>query len=355
MKTRKILNILILVSLGLLLTNFSFSSITHLNGTQITSTVPIQSPKSTMGNLTIPSVSSQNVLLQESNNNQTVTGFSTDPGNQTLIESAPSSDIFNMSYANISVSNIQADNFSLNYNLSGSPSLSTVGNASGYNNPVFGMFSIPLSANITGFSFYGDLLSSETYNVYVYNATFNATLGNYAPGSWYVNPYAVFSNSLPVQVSNTIADFSIQTNPIFLNNSQTLNNKWFISIYTPTVGGKTFRWGYSSLFNNSLTVKDITASQTYETLPYDLAFNLTFSYPFASVNPNAINLTLNNTSVNSGVGNSGNYFIQNYTVNTPSLIYNFNTTWPNATWNVNQAIINYTAIISDYYKFYNRC
>ena len=91
MKTRKILNILILVSLGLLLTNFSFSSITHLNGTQITSTVPIQSPKSTMGNLTIPSVSSQNVLLQESNNNQTVTGFSTDPGNQTLIESAPSS------------------------------------------------------------------------------------------------------------------------------------------------------------------------------------------------------------------------------------------------------------------------
>lgn len=290
--------------------------------------------KSSLQNETRTNIGKNRVLLHESYNNDSIILLSTDLNNKTLIVPSPDQG-FNSTFANITVNNIIANNFTFLHD----SGIGYVDQANSYywsqqTSPLMGSFKTPISTNITEVGASGFLSASRQYAFYIYNATW--VVDHHEPNGTYLQPYAILPNNITVG-SAGIWNFSIGAQNTFLNNSQTVNNTWFLSIRSYNAQ---FPWAYE-LDDADMEVYKYSGG-SYLSRTFDVCFNITFSHYLATPTPYSIGLSVNDTNVENP--SSQNFLITKNINPTSQVEYNFSSIWPNANWSVVNTIINYTAI-----------
>lgn len=135
--------------------------------------------------------------------------------------------------------------------------------------PMYSSFRTISDNNLTKIAVFGGGSLGNIYDVKIFNATFNGSM--IIPSQNFTLPYVLLDDVITTN-SATIPDFYIVDCNVFLNNSETYNNTWFISVH----GDNNFVGYYVSDSNNTTTLK-YTTSYYYEIRNFDLCFNLTFS------------------------------------------------------------------------------
>jgi hypothetical protein len=291
--------------------------------------------------------------------------------NTTLSIRTPFDSNYNSSFINLTISQLRASSYPYileNYDFAQGPSVYVLPGFA-----AFASFKAFQSCNLTEISLYHSVSVAGDLRLLIYPSTWNGTTS--VPNWNWGTAYATFGSyacSVSGGVPTTDGAWNSYSGNVYLNNSQTDNATWFVSLDPDVSGGGEFYWfpAYTidtseiihptSHLNHTSSFQIIDFSPTilHDTNGNNVEFLTTIQLTPDHVNPtpSQVGLMVNQTAVTdwTEVGYCGQW------TNTSAyngggkgqFEVNITATWPNLSWIVNTSYVLYKNSVKNQSTFY---
>ena len=310
-------------------------------------------------------------LMQSYSNGTDIFMNNTQTKNTTLAIRAPFDSNFNSSFINLTFSQLKASSYPYileNYDFAQGPSVYVLPGS-----PAFASFKTPQSCNLTEISLYHSVSVAGDLRLLIYPSTWNGTMA--VPNWNWGTAYATFgSYACSVSGGDPTSEgaWNSYSGNVHLDNSQTDNATWFISLDPDVSGGGEFYWfpAYTidtseiihptSHLNHtsSFQIIDFAPTILHDTNGNNVEFLTTIHLTPEQENPSPsqVGLRVNQTAVSdwTEIGYCGQW------TNTSAynggvkgqFEVNITATWPNLSWIVNSTQVLYKNNVKNQSTFF---
>ena len=221
--------------------------------------------------------------------------------------------------------------------------------------PSVSSFIVERNCFLTNISVYlenSDTPNNATIKMVLYNATWNPINSTFIPGGYNINDFRIIAN---FNFSGDDEWYTVKNIKVFLNNSKTENNTWFIGLWDQNEATANARWWYvrdgTGGDNNDKSISMRWDSfymiweeieDFFETVDFGLKIGLDFDKNIPK--PEDIGLRINNTAVigNDNIQGFGNWnSTQSYSSPSGQLEFVIFSDWWDVSCKISQVQINY--------------